>query len=217
GKYEEAIKEFEASLELKRTAAALGMLARAHLEANLFTTQNFEGAEKAAAELYSITPVTPEDYMCRGYGISTFARAQSIADLDKAIELRDTPLAHAFRAATFYHIALNTHDPKAYERAFEDIREAKKRLLDIPYVRRISCGLHVSAAGFYGDTKQFKKQEDALAEAEQDARALEDQPIADYVMARVRYFEADGKEDAALALLRQVSQREETKMLVTWY
>src|SRR5262249_55548822 len=148
GKYEEAIKEFEASLELKRTAATLGMLARAHLEANLFTMQKFEGAEKAAYELHSITPVTPEDYMCRGYGISSFAGAQSITDLDRAIELRDAPLAYAFRAATFFHIALNTHDPKAYERAFEDIREAKKRLSDIPYVRYISCLLHVSAAGF---------------------------------------------------------------------
>jgi serine/threonine protein kinase len=217
GKYEEAIKEFEASLELKRTAAALGMLARAHLEANLFTTQNFEEAEKAAAELYSITPVTPEDYMCRGYGISTFNRAQSIADLDRAIELRDTPLAHAFRAATFYHIALNTHDPKAYERAIEDIREAKQGRSDIPYVRRISCLLCVSAAGFYGDTKQFEKQKAALAEAEQDAQALEKQPIADYVMARVRYFEAVGDEDKALELLKQASQREETKMLVTSY
>src|SRR5262249_10471873 len=56
GKYEEAIKEFEASLELKRTAAALGMLCRAHLAANLFTTEKFEGVEKAAAELHSITP-----------------------------------------------------------------------------------------------------------------------------------------------------------------
>src|SRR5262249_42788948 len=65
GKYEEAIKEFEASLELKRTAAAAGMLARAQLAAILYTTENFEGVEKASAELHSITPVTPEDYMCR--------------------------------------------------------------------------------------------------------------------------------------------------------
>jgi tetratricopeptide (TPR) repeat protein len=75
----------------------------------------------------------------------------------------------------------------------------------------------VSAAGFYGDTKQFEKQKAALAEAEQDAKALEDQPIAVYVMARVRYFEAAGNEDEALELLKQASQREETKMLVTSY
>jgi tetratricopeptide (TPR) repeat protein len=75
----------------------------------------------------------------------------------------------------------------------------------------------VSAAGFYGDTKQFEKQKAALAEAEQDAKALENQPIAVYVMARVRYFEAAGNEDEALALLKQASQREETKMLVTSY
>jgi len=75
----------------------------------------------------------------------------------------------------------------------------------------------VSAAGFYGDTKQFEKQKAALAEAKQDAQALENQPIADYVMARVRYFEAAGDEDKALELLKQASQREETKMLVTSY
>jgi tetratricopeptide (TPR) repeat protein len=75
----------------------------------------------------------------------------------------------------------------------------------------------VSAAGFYGDTKQFEKQKAALAEAEQDAKALENQPIASYVMARVRYFEAAGNEDKALELLKQASQREETKLLVTSY
>jgi hypothetical protein len=75
----------------------------------------------------------------------------------------------------------------------------------------------VSAAGFYGDTKQFEKQKAALAEAEQDAKTLENQPVAPFVMARVRYFEAAGKEDAALDLLKRASQREETKMLVTRY
>jgi tetratricopeptide (TPR) repeat protein len=218
GKYEEAIKEFEASLELKRTAAALGMLARARLAAILFTTENFEGVEKASAQLHSVTPVTPEDYMCRGLGTSSFNSAQSIADLDRAIELRDTPLAHAFRAYALDLIALNTRDPKLRltlcERALADIREAKKRLPDIPYVRYVSCHVHVSAAGFYRDTNQFEKH---LEEAEQDAQALEVQPIADYVMARVRYFNAAGKEDAALEILKQASQREETKMLATRY
>src|SRR5262249_30879562 len=114
-------------------------------------------------------------------------------------------------------IALETHDSKAYERAIEDIGEAKKRRLDIPYLRRISCRLHVSAAGFYGGTKQFKKKKETLAGAEQEAKAGENQTNADYVMARVRYFEAAGQEDAALALLKQASQRDETKMLVTSY
>jgi tetratricopeptide (TPR) repeat protein len=75
----------------------------------------------------------------------------------------------------------------------------------------------VSAAGFYGHTKQFEKQKAALAEAGQDAKALENQPIAVYVMARARYFEAAGDEDEALELLKQASQREDMKMLVTSY
>jgi serine/threonine protein kinase len=216
GKYEEAIKEFEASLELKRTAAALGMLARAHLAANLHT-HSFEGFAKALTELREAIPVTPEDYMCRGLAFSSLARDQSIADLDKAVELRDSPIARAFRSHSFGLIALDTRDAKLYERMLDDIREAKKRLSDIPYVRYLSCGSHMNAAGFYGETKQFDKQKDALAEAKEDAQELEKYPIPIYVGARVRYFQAVGDEDAVLNVLEQACQREETKMLATSY
>jgi hypothetical protein len=106
GKIGDAIKEFETSLELKKTAAALGMLVRAYL-----ALPDLERHDKVRAELRTVPPVTPEDYMCRGFAL-TFDRAQSIADLDKAIEMRDSPLARAFRAFTLSFIVLDTQDPK---------------------------------------------------------------------------------------------------------
>jgi tetratricopeptide (TPR) repeat protein len=212
GKFDDAIKEFEASLELKKTAAALGMLVRTYL-----AVPNFERHDMLRAELRTIKPVTPEDYMCRGFALTFDASAQTIADLDKAIELRDCPLARAFRAFTLTFIALDAQDPKLHERALDDIREAKKRLPDIPVVQYTSCLVHLNAADFYAETRQLEKQEAALAAAKDDAQALANHPINAHVYAAVRYLETIGKEEDAIKLLEQASRREETKALVTSY
>lgn len=96
GDHEAAIKEFHASLELKKTAAALGMLARAEMSAALSGSQGLEGFFRARAELNTVTPVSPEDYMCRGFAHPLANVPRSIADLNEAIRQRDTPIARAF-------------------------------------------------------------------------------------------------------------------------
>jgi serine/threonine protein kinase len=217
GKLQDAIKEFEASLELKKSAAALGMLARTHIATILTSPKAFERYDQALAELCTITPVTPEDYMCRGFAFTFAASDRSVADLDKAIELRDSPLARAFRAWTLGFIALETQDPRVYQRALDDIRAAKKRLPDTPVVQYTSCMAHLMAAAFYAEARQFEKQAAALAVAKDDAQALVHQPVSSHVMAAVRYFEAVGEEEAALKLLEQACRRDETRDLVTQY
>src|SRR5262249_45542627 len=115
-------------------------------------------------------------------------------------------------------MALETQDPKVYECMLDDIRQAKQRLPDVPYVRYVSCLAHGNAASFYEATKQFEKQRAALAVMKDDAQELEKYPAVNiYVMARVRYFERIRDEDAALAILEKASRREETKTLVTSY
>ena len=51
-------------------------------------------------DLRSLTPVTPEDYMCWGYALGRGTiQEKSLSCLDKAVAMRDSPIAHAFRAA----------------------------------------------------------------------------------------------------------------------
>src|SRR5262245_53441912 len=196
------------------------MLAQAHIAGSMFTSsksETYDGFDKARTELRTIKPVTPEDYMCRGFALAQSASAQSIADLDKAIELRDSPIARTFRALTLGFIAHTTRDQKLCERALDDIRKAKKRLPDTPVVQFTNCQVHLTAAGFDEDAGQFKKQEATLAAAKDDALALGKQPINGHVMVAYHYLEALGEEDGAFKLLKEASEREETKELVTSY
>src|SRR5262245_8536712 len=155
--------------------------------------------------------------MCRGFALTFHASAQAMADLDKAIELRDSPLAHAFRAFVLTFEAMDTQDPKAHESALSDVREAKKRLPDIPVVQFVNCLVHLNAAEFYKETRQDEKQKAALAAVTADAQALGTQTIHGHVLAAVRYLEALGDEEAALKLLEQASRREEERTLATTY
>src|SRR5262249_24567635 len=174
------------------------------------------------SDLNALTPVTPEDYMCRGYALSLAPRdqRQKMDDLDKAIAMRDSPIARAFRAATESGIGFATTDLRLTQRAIEDIQKAKLRLPDNAFIRFTSLNVYLAAAVLYDEVGQHEKDKGpALKEAEGDAEAeaLAGQPVIAYVMVRVFYFEHVGKEDAALELLKKASAREETKEFVTQY
>jgi tetratricopeptide (TPR) repeat protein len=168
-----------------------------------------------------MTPVTPEDYMCRGYALSLGRpdqRQKQMDDLDTAIAMRDSPIARAFRANTESGIGFGTTDLQFTQRAIDDIRRAKLRLPDNAFIRFTSLTIYVCAATRYDEVGHHEKEKEAaLKEAEGDAKALADQPVIAYVMARVGYFEYIGQEDAALELLKEASAREQTKELVTQY
>jgi tetratricopeptide (TPR) repeat protein len=221
GAFAAAIKEFESSIQLKPSVAAQAMMVRSYFYMNLQSGNPFSAdLGKALSDLNALTPVTPEDYMCRGYALSLAPRdqRQKMDDLDKAIAMRDSPIALAFRAAAEGAIGYGTTDLRFTQLALDDIRRAKRRLPDNSFIRFTSLIGCVGAASLYDEVGQHEKEKkDALKEAEGDAEALADQPVIAYVMARVGYFEYVGKEDAALELLKDASAREETKELVTQY
>jgi serine/threonine protein kinase len=221
GAFAAAIKEFESAIKLKPSVAAQAMMVRAYFYMNLQSGNPFSAdIAKAFSDLNSLTPVTPEDYMCRGYALSLSPAdlRQKMDDLDKAIAMRDSPIARAFRANTESLIGGGTSDLRLAQRAIDDIQRAKLRLPDNSFIRFTSFNVHLIAAVLYEEAGQHEKEDEAaLKEAEDDAKALADQPVIAYVMARVVYFEHVGKKDAALELLKEASAREETKELVTQY
>src|SRR5262249_45796626 len=151
---------------------------------------------KVVSDLNAMTPVTPEDYMCRGYALSLGRpdQRQKLDDLDTAIAMRDSPIARAFRAATESGIGSATTDLRLTQRRIEDIQKAKLRLPDNAFIRFTSLNVYLSAAVLYDEVGQHEKDKGpALKEAEGDAEALAGQPVIAYVMVRVFYFEHVGK------------------------
>jgi tetratricopeptide (TPR) repeat protein len=138
-------------------------------------------------------------------------------DIDKAIAIRDTPIARAIQAATEFRIAGGEGDLQLLERALADIQRVKLRLSDNKFVRITSLGAHLYAAVMYKERGQSDKRKAALEEAGRDAPELEGVPALAYVLVRTYYFEHIGDTKAALKELDQASLRPETSDLVTQY
>src|SRR5262249_16332996 len=156
-----------------------------------------------------LKPETAEDYLFRGltmprftetgvYKKELFKSGQALNDIDKAIEMRDTAIARAFRLMVAAEITVRAGegDPPLVERALAGIKEAKRRLPDNKFVRRMSLNIHLGVAGVYGETNQSEKRKDALEEARRDAQDLKGITNCSYVMARVNYFEQIGNNEA---------------------
>jgi tetratricopeptide (TPR) repeat protein len=228
GKLEDAIREFEAAVALKPSVAAYAMHAQALFDASLQSGNSLDRYRKSARIdlINSMTPETAEDYLCRGYTLWTFKnthnldirRTQPLADIDRAIAMRDTPLARAFRTFEEGGVAIDEGgDLPSFERALDGIRRAKHRLSDNKFVRFKSLHTHLWAANLYEESGQPQKRKAVLEEAGPDAEELKEIHTVPYVMARVHYFEHIGDGEAALAELDRASRRPETSDLVTQY
>jgi tetratricopeptide (TPR) repeat protein len=230
GKHEEAIQEFQASIDLKPSVAAHTMHFLAVFDASLFSGNSLARYFQLPTEgLNSTAPETAEDYLCRGltmgrlagtrrYKEGLFKREQALADIDKAIEMRDTPIARAFRAMVAYEIAPEGEDhAAAAERALAGIRQAKRQLPDNKFLRFMSLGAHIWVADVCEEISQPEKRKAALEEAGRDAEELKGILNYSYVMAGVNYFELIKDKDAALAELKWASSQPETSDLVTNY
>jgi tetratricopeptide (TPR) repeat protein len=232
GKLEDAIKEFQLSIDLKPSVAACAMHGLALFDASLYSGNGLDRYARAVKRdlISSLKPETAEDYLFRGltmplftetrvYKEELFKSGQALNDIDKAIGMRDTATARAFRVIVAATIAgrAGERDPALAERALAGIQEAKRRLPDNKFVRRNSLNIHLGVAGMYDETNQPEKRKAALEEAGRDAQDLKGITNCSYVMARVNYFEQIGNNEAALQELEEASRLPETSDLVARY
>jgi serine/threonine protein kinase len=229
GKLEEAIQEFQASIDLKPTVAAHTMQFLAVFEASLLSGNSLARYFQLPTDgLNSTAPETAEDYLCRGltmeryketgrYKKGLFKTGQALADIDKAIEMRDTQIARAFRGMVAGDIAFVENDLPAAERALADLRQAKRQLPDNKFLRFKSLHGHMHMSDRYDETRQSEKRKAALELAGRDAEELKGILNYSYVMSRVFYFEHIQNADAALAELKWASSQPETSDLVAQY
>ncbi len=219
--YGSAIEEFEQAVALMpESVAARAMLARSYFYGEVYGGQGITAKSfDVMAEMRRLTPSTPEDFLCRGYAIGLFDHAEAMEDLNKAVELRDSPIARAFRANTGNRIALDAGDLPMCERALDDVQRAKFLLPENTFVRELSVHVHLNAAHLYGesDPTRADNRRAALEEAKRDVQALEGSHIPPHVTMRATYFEQVGDEVEALKVLSEAVEREGGKQLLSRY
>jgi serine/threonine protein kinase len=234
GRLEDAIKEFQSSIDLKPSVAACAMHGLALFDASLYSGNGLDRYMRGVKRdlLSSLKPKTAEDYLFRGFSMGLFTETrvykeelfksghfksgQALKDIDKAIEMRDTAIARAFRPVIAATIAgrAGEVDLALAERMHASIQQAKRMLPDNKLVRLKSFHAEMGVAGWYGETNQPKMRKAALQEAGQDAQELKGIMNCSYVMARVNYFEQIGNTEAALQELEEASRLPETRDLV---
>src|SRR5262249_22848246 len=219
GKAEDANREFEASIALKPSVAAYAAQRITLFSSGLETGNPFRRFDRTRVDLIrSMPPETAEDYLFRGHHTALTGKFDlAFAELDKAIEMRDTPFAHTWRGGLLGQLALDTGNAALIVRALDDIRQAKLRLSDYPIVRLHSLHVQLRAANLYREHGQPEKRKAALEEAGRDAEALKNSPGHGFVMSRVQYFEQVGKAEDALKLLDEASQLPKTGGIATPY
>ena len=232
GKLEDAIKDFESSIDLKPSVAACTMHGIALFDAAVYGGDGLTRFARGVRGdlLRSLKPETAEDYLFRGLTMGRFAACglykevhfksgQELDDIDKAIEMRDTAVAHAFRHLIAGQIAYRAgeRELRLDEDPLAGIQEAKRRLPDNKFIRFISVYEHIHVADLYDKANQPEKRKAALDEAGRDAKELKGITSCPYVIARVNYFERIGNTEAALQELKAASRLPETSDLVALY
>jgi len=204
GRAPEAIEHLQQAVRLlPQSAASHGLLAYAY-----FANGEIERYYDTLPSLERLPAQTPEDWLFKGYAESIDNDTRALATLDEAIRRRDSGLARLIRGRARCRKALMTADPADVASAIEDATVAKSLLPDNPWALQIHLRAHLVAAGVFAEHGQQPERNTALAEAEQDARALE--RFAGSLRAheaRAEYFETIGDGMAALAEAQQIAER----------
>ncbi len=185
----------EAKELLPDSAAAWAMLAVAYWQ-----DAKFEQCQDTLDVLDKLPPVTPEDYLFKGYAQATIDPGRGLDGIDKAIELRrNWTIAHALGAEVRSWVAQDRTDPDLVKLALEDAQIVKKMLLGKPKGLEVSLYANLVAATIYKKKGDADNEKKALAKAEVDADGLEALPPSGWsVFMRYRYKEYIDKDDEAL-------------------
>ena len=191
---EKAVDHLERAVELLPGSPA----ARAMLAVACWQNLKWEECENALAGLDKLPPLTPEDYLFKGYAEATLDPSRGLDSIDKAIGLRKNwTIAYALGADVRSWYAQDKADAQVVEQAREDARMVKKLLPDKPIGHLVSLYANLVAATIYEE--QPDKREDALAAAKQDFESLGSFPASGWsAFMRYRYLEYTRNDDEAL-------------------
>jgi serine/threonine protein kinase len=164
-------------------------------------------------EMEQLTPVTSEDFLFKGLAESFHDPQRGGTTLDEAIRRRDVTSVHsavarAIRAGIYSRLAMETTDLAAAQQAIEHITAVKAMMPQNPFPLVSSVGMHLGAARLLEHSGDQERRRAVLAQAERDARALEDFPTHPAAVNwRSRYLEYVGRPDEAFEVLGRISEQ----------
>jgi serine/threonine protein kinase len=219
GQSGEAIRHLEEAVRLlPESVAARGMLAAAHA-----SDGNWELYDKALREIAQLTPVTPEDFLFKGYAEAYLEPEPGLQTIKQAFDRRPMmSIALLLRAEVRAMVAQDTDDLDEAEGAVQDAKYAKELLHDNPTALWVSLEAHLAKAGVHEHRAALHQRRAELdqrrAELDQrraelelagkDANALKAHTaLPEAVVYRWTYFREVGREEEVLDELRLASEK----------
>jgi hypothetical protein len=183
----------EAARLLPDSVAAQAILVNAY-----FDCGQFDRFYVALGKIRQLTPVTAEDHLFLGHAIgSSHGPKRALPMLDRAVQMRDSPIARLLRADVLTRVASDSAAEEDVERSLSEVGVVKALLPNNPVSAAVSLYAHLVAACIYDGAGQPQKSEQMRREAGREADALQSQPpFPRAVRARLLYYEYVGDEAA---------------------
>jgi tetratricopeptide (TPR) repeat protein len=211
-----AIDELKKAVDLlPQSVAAYALLADAYVadgQYDLCQAVVMDHIEK-------LPPVTPEDYLFKGYIQSYLDVARGLKDLDEAIRQRpSSPIARVLRAEARAAFALDANDVGMAQSAMSDASVAKGMMPGNPMVIRANLLAHLFAWGVFRDAGDKDQADQFLHQAQKDAQELErfDSLPMSY-WARWSYLTSTGQDEEAHQVARQGYERAKSPLTCYCY
>jgi tetratricopeptide (TPR) repeat protein len=166
---EGAVSELEQAVKLLPDSIA----ARALLAIACADCGQEERYEQLSREMQQLTPVSPEDYLFRGYARQVNEAGRGLEDVNEGIRRRDSPLGRALRAFVRANRAIDLASPEEAEAALKDADVARGMLPDNQLALYTSVYARLAAAGIYQEANRPERRAAVLADAARDVQALE--------------------------------------------
>jgi tetratricopeptide (TPR) repeat protein len=210
-----AISELEQAVKLSPQSVA----ARALLAMSYADDAQLERYQQVIEEIEQLSPVTPEDYLFKGYVREQNEPGGSgLADLNEGIRRGDSPLGRALRTIALANRAIDSGLRPDAERALADANAARGMLPDSPLVLYASLYARVVAASAYQEPAPSRERTETLQDAARRTEVLEDaardvralEPfvgLPNPTFVTFLYFATIGDTDKAIELTRRVFER----------
>jgi serine/threonine protein kinase len=204
GQSSEARQHLEKAVQLlPESVPARGMLAAAHAYDG-----DWERYDRVIGEMEQRTPVTPEDFLFKGYAEANLDPARGLQTIKQAFDRRPmTGIALLLRAEVRALVAQDTDDLDEAEGAVQDAKYAKELLRNNPAALWVSLEAHLAKAGVHEHRGEPDQRRAELQRAGKDADLLKPfTAFPEAVVYRWLYFRELGGEEEDLEELRLASE-----------
>jgi tetratricopeptide (TPR) repeat protein len=194
----------EAVRLLPQSVSARGLLAVAYAYDG-----HWERYNKAVGEMARLTPLTPEDFLFKGYAEARLEPTRGLQTIKQAFDSRPmSGIALLIRAEVRALVAQDTDDLEEAEGAVQDAKYARELLRDNPATLWMSLAAHLVKAGVHEHREEWNLHKTDLELARKYVDALKTfTALPEAVACRWLYFREVDRAEEVLGDLCQASEQ----------